>query len=98
MADAEVAERGTRKERQGVVVSKSGNKTVVVLVERRRRHAQYGKVMTHVNKFHAHDEGNMAKVGDKVLISEARPISRLKRWRVVEILVVGKNPEQAAAV
>ncbi len=98
MADAEASKRGTRKERQGVVVSKSGNKTVVVLVERRKRHAQYGKVVTQFNKFHAHDEDNAAKVGDKVLITEARPLSRMKRWRLVKIVVVGKSVEEVATV
>ena len=94
MADAGAKERGTRKERLGVVVSKSGNKTVVVRVERRERHAQYGKVMRRFKKFHAHDEANAAKEGDRVLIAEIRPMSRLKRWRVLQIVAAGKSQEQ----
>jgi small subunit ribosomal protein S17 len=98
MADAGVRERGTRKERQGTVVSKSGNKTVVVLVERRKRHGQYGKVMKLFKKFHAHDENNTAKEGDHVLIVESRPLSRMKRWRVVKIIAASKAQEQVGNV
>ncbi len=71
--------------RQGVVVSKSGNKSVVVLVEERRRHPRYDKVMKHATKFHVHDEKNEAKVGDRVRITECRPISRMKSWRLLDI-------------
>ena len=77
--------QGVRKSAKGVVVSKSGDKTIVVRVERRYRHPLYGKELTDVNKFHAHDEANRAKVGDKVRIEECRPLSRMKRWRLVEI-------------
>ena len=80
-----VQAQGVRKTRKGVVVSKSGDKTIVVLVERRFRHPLYGKELTEQNKFHAHDEANRAKVGDKVRIEECRPMSRMKRWRLVEI-------------
>ena len=83
---ATIHARGTRKERQGTVTSKSGDKTVVVKVEWRKRHAQYGKVMRRFQKFHAHDEENAAKVGDVVTIVEARPLSRLKRWRVIKVV------------
>lgn len=76
----------SRRPRQGVVVSKSGDKSVVVLVEERRRHARYGKVMKHTSKFHAHDEKNVAKVGDQVRIVECRPISRLKCWRLIDVV------------
>ncbi len=76
---------GVRKTRRGTVVSKSGDKTVVVLVERRYRHPLYGKELIDQKKFHAHDEKNSAKVGDKVRIEECRPLSRMKRWRLVEI-------------
>ena len=78
--------RGVRKERQGVVVSKSGDKSLVVMVERRRPHPFYGKVMRVQRKFHAHDEANAAKVGDVVRIEECRPMSRMKRWRLVEVV------------
>jgi small subunit ribosomal protein S17 len=69
-----------------VVISRSGDKTVVVRVERREPHPFYGKVLKHFAKFHVHDEGNTAKVGDRVRIVESRPMSRLKRWRLVEVL------------
>ena len=94
MVEAVAKERGARKERRGVVVSKSGNKTVVVRVERRKRHEQYGKVIRQFKKFHAHDEDNTAKVGDTVRIVEVRPLSRMKRWRVVEITAAGEGKEQ----
>ena len=68
-----------------VLKADPGDKTVVVLVERRYRHPLYGKELTERKKFHAHDEANRAKVGDKVRIEECRPLSRMKRWRLVEI-------------
>jgi len=76
--------RGTRKVRKGVVVSRSGDKSIVVQTERRLRHPMYGKVVRHFKKFHAHDETNAAKVGDQVVITECRPLSKMKRWRLVE--------------
>jgi len=85
MADTETTDtRGVRKQRMGVVVSRSGDKSVVVEVTRRRRHPLYGKVMRIRKKYHVHDEKNETSVGDEVTIVEARPISKLKRWRVVE--------------
>ena len=78
--------RGTRKVRTGVVVSDKMDKTVVVEVEDRVKHPLYGKVLRRSSKVKAHDEGNAAGVGDLVLISETRPLSATKRWRVVEIL------------
>jgi len=98
MAEVQDEERGTRKERSGVVVSKSGDKTVVVEVERRKRHEQYDKVIRQSKKFHAHDEANTAKVGDQVRIVETRPLSRLKRWRVIGIVAAGTGKEQAGSV
>lgn len=86
MSGSDSAGRGTRKERKGSVVSKSGNKSVVVLTEFRRPHPKYGKVVKHFKKFHVHDEKNEAKVGDLVRIEETRPLSRLKRWRLTEIV------------
>ncbi len=86
MANAEKQARGTRKTRKGVVVSKSGDKSVVVRVERRTRHPLYGKVVKYYKKFHAHDEENQAVVGDSVRIKECRPLSRMKRWRVVQVM------------
>ncbi len=80
------AVRGARKTRTGVVISDHSDKTVVVAVERRKRHALYGKVLRLVKKYHVHDETNRARVGNRVRIVETRPISRLKRWRLVDIL------------
>ena len=84
------AERSIRKTRQGYVVSDKMDKTVVVEVEDRVKHALYGKVMRRSSKVKAHDEGNTAGVGDRVLIMETRPLSATKRWRVVEILEKAK--------
>ncbi|MBI5397666.1 MAG: 30S ribosomal protein S17 [Verrucomicrobia bacterium] len=81
-----MAARGIRKDRVGEVISDKMHKTVVVRVDRRVPHPRYGKVMTKSSKFYAHDEENKAKVGDRVRIVETRPLSKLKRWRVVEIL------------
>jgi small subunit ribosomal protein S17 len=89
--------RGQRKERQGDVVSKSGNKSIVVLVERRSQHPVYGKTMRSFKKFHVHDENNEAKIGDLVRIVETRPLSRLKRWRMAGILEKAKAKDQATA-
>ncbi len=78
--------QGQRKERTGEVISNKMNKTVVVRVERRFQHPQFKKVVTSYKKFYAHDEKSEAKLGDRVLIQETRPLSKLKRWRVVEVL------------
>ena len=75
--------RGARKVRKGVVVSKSGAKTVKVAVSYRERHPVYGKIITRTKNCHAHDESDTAKVGDTVTIMETRPLSATKRWRVV---------------
>ncbi|MBQ9432418.1 MAG: 30S ribosomal protein S17 [Kiritimatiellae bacterium] len=80
---AEQSIRGHRKVRKGVVVSKSGEKTVVVQGERRERHPIYGKVVRRFKKYHVHDEANTAQVGDEVTIMETRPLSATKRWRIV---------------
>ncbi len=82
----ETTQRNARKIREGVVVSDKMDKTVVVSVEDRVKHALYGKVMRRTSKLKAHDEENDADVGDRVLIMETRPLSATKRWRVVEIL------------
>ena len=78
--------RATRKVREGLVVSDKMDKTVVVEVEDRVKHALYGKVMRRTSKVKAHDEANDAGTGDLVLIMETRPLSATKRWRVVEVL------------
>ena len=85
-ATAEAQERGRRKVRQGVVVSDKQDKTVTVLVERRFPHPLYGKQQTRTKKYHAHDEANEYQVGDVVRIQETRPLSKTKRWRVIELL------------
>lgn len=78
--------RGKRRESIGVVVSAAMDKTIAIRVERRVRHPVYGKELRRFSKCYAHDEKNEAKVGDKVRIAETRPLSRLKRWRLVGIL------------
>ncbi|MDR3308261.1 MAG: 30S ribosomal protein S17 [Coriobacteriales bacterium] len=83
-------ERNHRKVRQGVVVSASAEKTCVVEIKERKPHPIYGKMMTRTKKFHAHDEKNEAGVGDTVQIMETRPISKLKRWRLLEIIEKAK--------
>ena len=86
--------RGTRKVRKGVVVSRSGDKSIVVQTERRLRHPLFGKVVRQFKKFHAHDERNAAKVGDRVVITECRPLSKLKRWRLVEVTTAEGAPQE----
>ncbi len=78
--------RGNRKERVGEVVSNKMAKTIVVRVERRFPHPQYKKIVTAYKKFYAHDEKSEAKIGDTVRIEETRPLSKLKRWRLVEVV------------
>ncbi len=78
--------RGARKTRTGLVVSDKMDKTVVVAIERRVPHPVYGKMTTKTTRLKAHDEENSAKVGDTVRIVETRPLSKTKRWRLVEIV------------
>jgi small subunit ribosomal protein S17 len=85
-ASAETEERSRRKVRVGVVVSDKADKTVVVKVERRFAHPLYGKGVARTKKYHVHDENNEYKVGDTVRITETRPLSKTKRWRVVSLL------------
>jgi small subunit ribosomal protein S17 len=82
--------RGRRQERRGVVVSAAMDKTIVVRVDTLKAHPRYKKIIRRSTKFHAHDERNEAKVGDIVRIVETRPLSRTKRWRLVEILQAAK--------
>ncbi len=82
--------RGKRKERTGIVISDAMDKTLVVKVERRVRHPLYGKEMKMSNTCFVHDEANRAKMGDKVRIMETRPLSRTKRWRLVDIVQPGR--------
>jgi small subunit ribosomal protein S17 len=78
--------RGNRKTRVGVVVSNKMDKTIVVLVETRVKHKLYGKTIKRSTKLKAHDENNVCQIGDRVRIMETRPLSRDKRWRLVEII------------
>jgi small subunit ribosomal protein S17 len=86
MTKTEAPQRGTRKTRVGRVVSDKMQKTVVVAIERRVPHPVYGKMVTRTRKVKAHDEENSAKSGDLVRIAETRPLSKDKRWRLVEIV------------
>ena len=86
----ETNERGFRKTREGLVVSDKMDKTVVVAVEDRVKHALYGKIIRRTTKYKAHDESNACGVGDRVRMMETRPLSATKRWRVVEILEKAK--------
>ncbi|MCM8529529.1 MAG: 30S ribosomal protein S17 [Lentisphaeraceae bacterium] len=86
----ETSERGLRKERVGVVSSNKMDKTIVVTVDRLARHKRYKKVIKISKKYYAHDENNVAKVGDEVRIAETRPTSKLKRWRLVEVQKVAE--------
>jgi small subunit ribosomal protein S17 len=85
--------QGRRKERTGEVISSKMAKTIVVRVERRFQHPQFKKVVTSYKKFYAHDEKSEAKPGDRVRIEETRPLSKLKRWKLTEI--IEKNTEPA---
>jgi small subunit ribosomal protein S17 len=82
--------RGRRKVREGMVVSDKMNKTIVVALEDRKKHPLYGKVMRSTTKVKAHDEENIAGIGDRVLLMETRPLSATKRWRLVEIVEKAK--------
>ena len=79
-------ERGFRKTRTGVVVSDKMDKTVVVAIKTKVRHPLYGKMVNRTTKFKAHDENNACGIGDTVKIMETRPLSKTKRWRLVEII------------
>ena len=85
-----MTDRNRRKVRQGVVISAASDKTCVVEVRDRKQHPMYKKMMTHSTKLHAHDENNECGVGDKVTIMETRPISKQKRWRLLEIVEKAK--------
>ena len=87
-------ERGHRKERVGEVISNKMTKTIVVRVQRRFPNPQFKKIVTSYKKFYAHDEKSEAKVGDTVRIEESRPLSKLKRWTLVE--VVERNAHETA--
>jgi small subunit ribosomal protein S17 len=90
MSDQNAETRSYRKIREGLVVSDKMDKTVVVAVEDRVKHALYGKIIRRTTKYKAHDESNACGVGDRVRLMETRPLSATKRWRVVEILEKAK--------
>ena len=79
-------ERNLRKQRQGIVTSEKMDKTIVVAAKFKEKHPIYGKFVQKTKKYHAHDEKNDAHVGDTVLIMETRPLSKTKRWRLVQIV------------
>lgn len=87
---SEIVTRNTRKERIGVVTSNKMDKTIVVSVERKVKHPKYGKFIKRTKKFYAHDEKTECGIGDTVRIMETRPLSKLKNWRLIEILEKAK--------
>ncbi|MCL2491201.1 MAG: 30S ribosomal protein S17 [Coriobacteriia bacterium] len=91
MANAqEVQERNQRKTYTGVVISDSGDKSIVIRVDARKKHPLYGKMITSSTKLHVHDENNEAGVGDTVTVMATRPLSKMKRWRLIEIIEKAK--------
>ena len=91
MPDAVVSRPNLRKERVGVVLSDKMQKTIVVQIRRKALHPVYGKVIEKAAKFKVHDEKNEAKIGDKVRIVETRPLSKDKRWRLLEVISRGHS-------
>jgi len=94
---AQDADRGHKKERVGEVISSKMAKTIVVRVQRRFPHPRFKKVVTEFKKFYAHDEKSEAKPGDRVRIQECRPLSRTKRWRLVEVVERNTEPVKVTA-
>src|SRR3974377_2307901 len=94
---AAAAARSNRKERVGEVIANKMAKTIIVRVERRFPHPKFKKVITGYKKFYAHDEKSEAKVGDRVRIEETRPLSKTKRWRLVEVVEKGTGVTPVAA-
>lgn len=86
MSSEKTLTRNLRKTRIGIITSDKMEKTITVSVERRVKHPLYGKFMKKTKKYHAHDEDNTARIGDRVRIMETRPLSRSKRWRLVEVI------------
>jgi small subunit ribosomal protein S17 len=86
MAETETPERAARKVREGIVVSDKMDKTCIVAIVERVRHPKYAKFVQRTKRLYAHDEANDANLGDRVRITETRPTSKLKRWRLVEVL------------
>ena len=86
MSSEQTLTRNLRKTRIGIITSDKMEKTITVAVERRVKHTLYGKFMKKTKKYHAHDEENTARIGDRVRIMETRPLSKSKRWRLVEVI------------
>ncbi|CAB4733665.1 MAG: 30S ribosomal protein S17 [Actinobacteria bacterium] len=86
MAETTATERNARKTREGIVVSNKMDQTAVVAIVERVRHPKYAKFLNRTKKLYVHDEKNDVNIGDKVRVEETRPLSKLKRWRLVEIL------------
>ena len=86
MSEEQNEQRAARKTREGLVVSNKMDKTAVIAVVERVRHPKYGKFMLRTKKLYAHDETNDVNIGDKVRVMETRPLSKNKRWRVIEIV------------
>ena len=97
MSETNSMARAHRKERLGEVLSNKMAKTIIVRVERRFRHPKFKKVVTHYRKFYAHDEKSEAKIGDTVRIEETRPLSKLKCWRLVEVVEKAVQETSVAA-
>ena len=96
MTEISTIVRGKRKERIGDVLSSKMAKTIVVRVERRFAHPEYKKVVRQYKKFYVHDEKSEAKPGDRVRIEETRPVSKMKRWRLVEVIERNTDPVAVA--
>lgn len=90
VTEVKALQRSLRKTRTGKVVSNKMDKTIVVAIEDNVQHAKYGKVIRRTVKIHAHDEKNECGIGDKVMVMETRPLSKTKRWRLVEIIEKAK--------
>ena len=86
MSSEQTLTRNLRKTRIGIITSYKMEKTITVAVERRVKHPLYGKFMKKTKKYHAHDEENTARIGDRVRIMETRPLSKSKRWRLIEVI------------
>jgi small subunit ribosomal protein S17 len=97
MSETNTIARGRRKERIGEVLSNKMTKTIVVRVERRFPHPRFKKVISRFRNFYAHDEKEEARIGDRVRIQETRPLSKTKRWRLVEIVDRGEDAEPVAS-
>lgn len=85
-SETPATDRGRRKLRQGIVASNSMDKTAIVRVDRRTTHPKYHKTVTRSSRFHVHDEHNELQVGDRVRIAETRPMSKNKRWRLIDVI------------